>query len=74
MKYVMTKHGPVIFPECIRHDTFADLNPTSAGMVIVGTNGGSVSAFGMSLSLNLKAAEIQDTRSIKKMLGFKQSK
>lgn len=62
MKYVIVRdHGielPIIFDEIINHNTFADLNPISAGFVTLEKDleGKTVAiAGGKSISLNKKS-------------------
>lgn|GEM_PF-2463976 len=50
-KYVMTKTGPVLFPDTFIHATFRQMNPSSAGMFRV--EGGKIEVYGRSESLGL---------------------
>ena len=66
-KYVMTKRGPVLFPDTYLHVNFKSMNPVSAGMFSV--KDGVVEVFGKSLSLNLEP-EPRDASEIARVFGI----
>jgi len=65
-KYVMTKRGPILFPDTFLHANFKSLKPVSAGMFSV--KDGEVEVFGNSLSLGLKPRS-QDAAEIARIFG-----
>lgn len=64
IKYVMTRRGPIIFPEAITHSEFKRFGPKSAGFISL--NGGSISAYGESVSLKMKSTP-EDSMKLKIM-------
>lgn len=60
IKYIKLQNGDVIlFPQTIEHDAFKQMRPVSAGFCCITED--SVTCYGESHSLNLKADEKQDS-------------
>jgi len=73
-KYVITEDKVIIvFPELLQHSEFKKFNPISAGFISFGINeqkNPTCSCYGESVSLGLKADEIQDTIIAKRQLNM----
>lgn len=72
MKYIRTKSNEIIiFSDGLDHNCFADVNPKSAGFIVIENN--HLMCFGENESLKLKSAAIEDTLLARKqILGIKE--
>ena len=81
VKYIRTSNNQIIVFSClIQHSTFKSFNPISAGFIRFGTREAvgtydyyevSCRCYGESISLNLKANEVEDTELARRqILGY----
>lgn len=74
MKYVMTNHGPIIFPETIPHDAFRSLHSANAGRRLLsagfvhGINAEEAECYGESETLKMQAHN-DDTKKLRDALN-----
>jgi hypothetical protein len=80
MKYVIVEINgcevPLMFPDCVKHDTFAEMKPIAAAKfsTIVDTSSGEpkllYKVYGKSKSLNLKCRPTEDSDIIQHAFEF----
>lgn len=74
VKYIITKDNEiVVFGEIMGHKDFRHLDPIRAGFISFGINkegNPSCSCYGKSVSLSLKADEVEDTKIAKRQLNM----